>query len=137
MFNERIEFYKKQILFENEIVRFAENAVKGIRGDRAVRELILGIALDSKKHAQLLKAIIDILTTPSEPLTEVELEELKHNIKQHIELEKKAIDSYKEILKSPMEGAEKLIIEVLAEDEVRHHALLQKIYQEIIKQRSE
>ena len=90
---ERVEFYKNQILLEEEIVESANASVKDVP-NVMVKELILGIAMDSNKHASLLNALI-ALNTGSTPLIPEEItDQLKKNIAKHIELEQQAIDTY-------------------------------------------
>lgn len=63
---DRIEFYKEQIDFENLIHEKAKTSIEGI-DNILIIELINGIALDSKKHAALLSALVSLHTkaTPS------------------------------------------------------------------------
>ena len=53
---ERIAFYEEQVGFENSIAKKAETSVEGIQ-NIMIRELILSIALDSKKHSRMLNAL--------------------------------------------------------------------------------
>ncbi len=55
---EKVKFYKKQIELETKIIQAAEESVEDME-NKIVKELILAIAIDSKKHASLL----GVLTT--------------------------------------------------------------------------
>ncbi len=129
---ERVEFYKEQINLENTIVEKAEKAVQGM-DNILIRELILGIALDSKKHAGMLNALVSMYTKPTPSVAEEFGEDLKKAIAEHIELEQQAIDSYQEKLNTADNESEKLIIKAILNDEKKHHKLLQTIQKMIIE----
>ena len=129
---ERVDFYKKQIGLEDRIVKKADDSVKGIK-NLLVRELIQGIAMDSKKHASMLNALVAKLTK-STPLIDEEIsEDLEKNLKEHISLEQEAIDTYQELNKLDFDESEKFIVKAILNDELRHHALLKKIHKMIVE----
>ncbi len=132
---ERMEFFTKQINLEKEIVETAENSVKNVK-NRIVKELILAIALDSKKHAGMLNALLTITSSVQPFIEEEKLDELSMNIEKHIELEAKAIETYKQILPELENDQEKMIIQAIFADELRHHALLKRILTSIKERES-
>lgn len=132
---EKVEFYKEQIEIENKIVEKAEKAVQGIE-NILIQELILGIALDSKKHAGMLNALVSMHTKPTPSVAEEFGEDLKKAIAEHIELEQQAIDNYQEKLNATDNESEKLIIRAILNDEKKHHKLLQTIQKMIIEKLS-
>ncbi len=123
---EKIEFFVNQINLEKEIVEAAESSIKDVKNE-LVRELILAIALDSKKHAGMLNALLTITSSVQPFIEEEKLDELSENIEKHIELEAKAIETYKEILPELENDQEKIVIQAILSDELRHHALLKRI----------
>ncbi|MHA2292084.1 MAG: ferritin family protein [Candidatus Hodarchaeales archaeon] len=129
---DRIDFYKKQIELENEIVGKAENSVKGIQ-NYLIRELILSIALDSKKHAGMLNALISMFTKPTPSIAEEFGDNLKKHIVEHIQLEQQAINTYQEQLKTIDNESEKIIVKAILNDETKHHKLLKAIHKMIIE----
>ncbi len=129
---ERIEFYKEQVELENTIVEKAEKAVHGLE-NILIRELILGIALDSKKHAGMLNALVSMYTKPTPSVAEEFGENLKNAIAEHIELERQAIETYKEKLNTTDNESEKLIIKAILYDEKKHHKLLLTIQKMIVE----
>ena len=126
------EFFKRQIELENEIVATAEKSVSEIK-NLLVKEMILSIALDSKKHANMLSALLAIQSSTQPFIPEKISKELEANLLKHIKLEQKAIQTYKELLEEVDNEQEKLIIQAIYHDELRHHALLKKIYTTIIE----
>ena len=128
---ERVEFYKKQIILEEKIVESANTSVKDLP-NVMVKELILGIAMDSNKHASLLNALI-ALNTGTTPLIPEEItDQLKENIEKHIELEQQAIDTYKAFWKELKDEKEKVVVKAILNDEIRHHQLLKRLHEMIV-----
>ncbi len=129
---ERVEFFKKQIQLEKDIVEAAHEAVKDIK-NRMVKELIEGIASDSNKHASLLTSLLAAQEGKNPLIDEKVTDQLKENLERHIKLEQHAIDTYKELLKTVEGESEILIIKYILNDEVRHHALLKKIHKMVVE----
>lgn len=130
--NELIAFLKEQISLEEEIVKKSNESVENIK-NVLVRELIRGIAMDSNKHALLLKALQGMIQGPSPLIEEENFDEIKKTIERHIELEKKAIETYRELLKKYEEDNRvKTIISEIQKDEIRHHSFLQRLLKAII-----
>ena len=61
---QRVDFYKKQIEFEDIIYDKAEESVQGT-SNILIQEMIRSIALDSKKHASMLQALVSMHTKPT------------------------------------------------------------------------
>ncbi len=132
---ERVDFYQKQIVLEDKIVNKATDSVKNVK-NLLIRELIQGIAMDSKKHASMLNALV-AMHTKSTPLIQEDLtDELEENLKEHIALEQEAIDTYQELYKKDFGESEKMIVKAILNDELRHHILLKKIHKMIVEKES-
>jgi rubrerythrin len=129
---DQAEFFKKQIKLEKEIVEAAHNAVKDLK-NRMVKELILGIASDSTKHASLLSSLLAGLEGSNPLIDEKVTDQLKTNLEEHIRLEQQAIDTYTELLKTIEDDKEILVIKYILGDEVRHHALLKRLHKMIVE----
>jgi len=129
---ELLAFLEEQIKLEDEIVDISNKSVEDIN-NILVRELIRGIAMDSKKHALLLTALKGMLVGPT-PLIEAEdFNEIKKTIEKHIELEAKAIETYQELLdKYPDDSRVQMVISEIRKDELRHHSFLRRLLQAII-----
>ncbi|MHA2247750.1 MAG: ferritin-like domain-containing protein [Candidatus Hodarchaeales archaeon] len=128
----RVEFFKKQITLEEKIVESANTSIEDVT-NVMVKELILGIAMDSNKHASLLNALV-ALNTGTTPLIPEEItDQLKKNVEKHIELEQHAIDTYKELWEELEDEKEKIVIKSILNDEIRHHQLLKRIHSMIVE----
>lgn len=128
-------FFNQQILLEKEIMQAAETSVSNVK-NALVRELILGINYDSLKHMSILQGLLALHTKQTEGIrliSEEERDKLQTNIETHMKLEEKAIKTYKQLLGQIKDSREKLLVESILHDELRHHALLKQLYQTIIK----
>ena len=129
---ERVAFYEEQVGFENTTVEKAEASVEGIQ-NIMIRELILSIALDSKKHASMLNALVSLLTKPTPSVPEEISSEIKENIAEHIQMEAKAIETYQKLLDTIDDESEKVVIKAILNDEIKHHSLLKTINKMIVE----
>jgi rubrerythrin len=128
---ERLAYFKSQIKIENEIINTAETSAKNIE-NIIVREMVLGIAMDSRKHKSLLSTLIALherIALIDEPITD----QLKQNLEEHIRLEQKAIDTYKKLLDNLEDEREKLIIRFILKDEIRHHKFLKQLHEDLVE----
>ena len=126
------DFLKKQIELEERIIATAENSVRDMK-NTLVKEMINSITLDSKKHASMLTALLAMQKTTQPFISETVSKKLNENIQNHIELEQEAIQTYKELLEQVEDEQVKIVIQAIYHDELRHHALLKKIYTVIIE----
>ncbi|MEM1525879.1 MAG: ferritin-like domain-containing protein [Ignisphaera sp.] len=89
-----------------------------------MKVLLLGIANDSEKHAQLYVAIVELLTKYQPTLSQEEFKALSEEITKHIETEMKMMEVTRELLTKLNDPRVKLLIASIHEDEVKHHKLL-------------
>ncbi len=128
---ERVMLFKSQIELEKQIVNTAETSAK-IIDNAIVRELILGIAMDSRKHESLLNTLIGLHEKFA--LVDKELtDQLKENIETHIKLEQRAIDTYQKLWGDLEDEKEKIIISYILNDEIRHHRLLKQLHKKLVE----
>jgi rubrerythrin len=126
------KFLKDQITLEEKIVKMADKTVEDLKNP-LIKELILGIALDSKKHANMIQALIDLMDSKT-PFIDTKLKDtIDADIREHILLEKKAIETYEQLVKEVEIKEMKLILDYLIEDEKRHHHLLKRIQKIIVE----
>jgi rubrerythrin len=130
--DEKIEFYKRQMKLEKRIGETAENSVKDVKNE-LIKELINSIALDSKKHASIINSLITMSSSTQPFIEEEKYDELVKNIEEHIKLELEAIKTYKELMNKLENKEEKMLVQAIYEDELRHHTLLKKILRTIVK----
>ena len=130
--DELVDLFKKQIKTEEEIVNSVKNGLVEIKNP-AVKGVLEAISLDSTKHAQMYSSAITLLTEVPKALTEENLEKQKGLVKKHIELEAQVIKKLIEALPNVKNEKVKLLLEAILSDEKRHHALLTKILEILVK----
>ncbi|WEU41019.1 MAG: hypothetical protein OdinLCB4_003715 [Candidatus Odinarchaeum yellowstonii] len=126
------KFLDEGIRIEEHIVRKSETTIKDVKNP-LIKELVLGISLDSKKHANLLQGLKDLLESRTPFIGVEERDTLSKDIKEHIKLEAKAIEEYSKLIDLVDKREMKLILSYLVEDEKRHHQLLKRIEKWIIE----
>jgi rubrerythrin len=126
-----VDFLKKQVAVENEIVDSLEKALVGMKNP-AVRGVLKGVSLDSVKHAELYTSAITLLTGASTALAQEDLDKQRALVEKHIEIEAALIKVLKE--KIPEIKNEKVVflLNAILEDECRHHAMLKMVLEIIV-----
>ncbi|MHA1754754.1 MAG: ferritin family protein [Candidatus Odinarchaeia archaeon] len=127
-----IEIVKKSIELENKIVKRAKKTVEDMKNP-LIKELILGIALDSEKHANMLQGLIDLLENKTPYIDQEEKDTIGDDINDHIAMEREAINQYSKLVEKVDKREMKMILNYLIEDEKRHHNLLKRIQKWIVE----
>jgi rubrerythrin len=130
--DELVNLFKSQIKTEQAIVESVKTGLAEIKNP-AVKGVLDAISLDSTKHAHMYSAAITLLTEVSSALTEENLEKQKELVKKHIQLETQVIEKLVVALPSVKNEKVKLLLEAILSDEKRHHSLLTKILEILVK----
>ena len=130
--DELVNLFKNQIKIEQTIVDSVKEGLAEIENS-AVKGVLNGISLDSLKHAQMYSSAITLLTSVPQALTEGNLDNQKELVKKHIQLEVLVIQKLREIIPSVQNEKIKLLLNAILDDEKRHHALLQKVLEILVK----
>jgi ribonucleotide reductase beta subunit family protein with ferritin-like domain len=130
--DELVDLFKNQIKTEQTIVESVKNGLVDVKNP-AVKGVLDAISLDSTKHALMYSSAIVLLTDVSQALTEENLEKQKELVTKHIQLEAQVIQKLVEALPSVQNEKVKLLLEAILSDEERHHALLTKILEILVK----
>jgi len=130
--DELVDLFKNQIKIEQTIVDSVKEGLTEIKNP-AVKGVLNGISLDSLKHAQMFSSAIILLTSVPQALTEGNLDKQKELVKKHIELEVKVIQKLREIIPLVQNEKIKLLLNAILEDEKRHHDLLLKVLNILVK----
>jgi len=130
--DELVDLFKNQIKTEQTIVESVKNGLVNVKNP-AVKGVLDAISLDSTKHALMYSSAIVLLTDVSQALTEENLEKQKELVTKHIQLEAQVIQKLVEALPSVQNEKVKLLLEAILSDEERHHALLTKILEILVK----
>jgi rubrerythrin len=128
---EMAEFFEEQIELEEEIVKSMNQALKTLTNPVVVG-ILKGISLDSMKHAQIYQAAIELASaTPA--VTQEEFDRLRETVKEHIVYEERAIDRLNRVIRKTKNEKLKFLLESILSDERRHHKLLNKIMDIVVR----
>jgi rubrerythrin len=130
--NELIEFMKRQIKVENDIVDSLNNALIDMKNP-PVRGVLKGISLDSVKHAEMYAAATELLTRVSQAITQEQLDKQKAVVEKHIRMEAELIKKIGDVLPTVEDEKVKLLLSAILEDEKRHHALLKMVLEILVR----
>ena len=121
--NELIEFIKRQIVIEKEIVDSLNKGIADINNP-PVKGVLKGISLDSMKHAELYSAALTLLTKVSQALQQDDLDTQRALVEKHIRLEDE--------LPNVKDKKVKFLLKSILTDEKRHHAMLKLVLEIIV-----
>ena len=127
-----LAFIDKQIDLELKIVEIVEENVAQL-GNAFVKDLLLAVATDSKKHAALLKSLRKAVEGPTPFISEKERDKIARGIEAHIKMEEQAVATYGELAEKSDNEQVKTIAMMIREDELRHHALLKELHKAVIE----
>lgn len=127
-----LDFIGRQIDIENEIVESINRALPEIENE-AVKGALGGISLDSRKHSDMYGSVARLLTGVPQALTQEQLDEQRELVEKHIRLEARLIKRIGEIIPSVEDEKVELLLNAILLDEKRHHALLKKVLDILVK----
>ena len=127
-----LEFMKRQITVENEIVSSLNKGVADIKNP-PVKAVLKGISLDSVKHAELYAAAIRLLTEVSTALSQENLDAQRALVEKHIEMEAELIKKLEKMTPTIENNKVKFLLNSIFMDEKRHHAMLKTVLEIIVR----
>ena len=129
--NELVEFIKRQIVIEKEIVDSLNKGITDIKNP-PVKGVLKGISLDSMKHAELYTAALILLTKTSQALTQEDLDTQRVLVEKHIQLEAELIKKREDMMPAIENSKVKFLLKSILTDEKRHHAMLKLVLEIIV-----
>ncbi len=130
--DELVTLFKNQIKIEKTIVDSVAEGLVEIENP-AVKGVLKGISLDSTKHAEMYSSAINLLTSFPQALTEGNLDKQRALVEKHIRIEAEIIKKLREVLPSVQNKKVKLLLTAILSDEVRHHDLLKKVLNILVR----
>ncbi len=130
--NDLLEFMKRQIATENEIVSSLNKGVADMK-NLPVKAVLKGISLDSVKHAELYAAAIKLLTEVSPALGQENLDTQRALVEKHIAIEAELIKRLEKMMPSIENNKVKFLLHTIFMDEKRHHGMLKAILESIVR----
>jgi hypothetical protein len=129
--NELVEFIKRQIIIEKEIVESLNKGIVDIKNP-PVRGVLKGISLDSVKHAELYGAAVSLLTDVSQALKQENLDEQRALVEKHIKMEAELIKKLEKIMPTIENSKVQFLLESSLGDLRRKHTILKKVLEIIV-----
>ena len=130
--DELVALFKSQIKIEQTIVDSVNKGISDMENP-VVKGVLKGISLDSTKHSDMYSSAISLLTSVSQALTEDNLERQIELVEKHIQLEADIIKKLQDIVPSIQNEKVKLLLTTILSDELRHHALLKKVLNILVR----
>jgi len=127
-----IKFLKDQIKIENQIVESLNKSLPEM-DNPPVKGVLKGISLDSIKHSEMYASAVVLLTHVSKALTQENLDKQKDLVEKHIQIESELIRKIEKMLPSVKDKKVALLLSAILADEKRHHELLKKVLEIIVK----
>ena len=119
---EIIDLVKKQKANETEVAKYLEKS----KAESFLKIIFQALALDSRKHALLYDAILEV-TRGFRFYSEEDKEASLSEMEKHINAEKIMLDETLKLASEVHDPQLKIVIDHIAEDEKRHHTLLSKV----------
>jgi hypothetical protein len=129
--NELVEFMKRQIIIEKEIVESLNKGIVDIKNP-PVKGVLKGISLDSVKHAELYAAAVTLLTKVSTALKQENLDAQRALVEKHIQMEAELIKKLEKIMPTIENSKVQFLLNSILTDERRHHVLLKTVLEIIV-----
>jgi len=127
-----LDFIGQQINIENEIVDSLDRALPEIENE-AVKGALGGMSLDSRKHSDMYGSVARLLTGVPQALTQDQLDRQRELVEKHIRLEARLIKRINETMPYIEDKKAGLLLNAILLDEKRHHALLKKVLDILVK----
>jgi len=115
---------RDQMVLEKKTAEVLSSTVQKAKNS-VVRLFLNRLVLDSLKHADMLQALIDL--NAGTIVTMVDKEEMKDSLERHVVQEKEMLDRLERILEKVEDPKAKSLLEQIAEDEKRHHRILDEV----------
>jgi len=129
--SDRVRKMEEMAEMEEDYTVAYDKNVMGL-GNVAIAELMMSVALDSRKHAGLYRAIATILKG-SLAITDMEYEQLEESLRRHVEVEARMMEEAKALLDGEEADRVKRLLEEIYADEVRHHRFLSNLLEAVVK----
>jgi rubrerythrin len=126
-----VEFMKRQIVIEKEIVQSLNKGIVDIKNP-PVKGVLKGISLDSVKHAELYASAVTLLTNVSPALKQENLDTQKALVEKHIQLEAELIKKLEKMMPNIENKKVAFLLKAILTDEQRHHAMLKMVLDIIV-----
>ncbi len=116
------EMVKEEYELSQRLLKLVESIDSGV-----IKALLTTVAFDSEKHSHLYIAILDLLDKSRKMVSESDIERIQEEIDLHIKIESKMYQTVKSLLEKVDDPKIKMILQLIMDDEVRHHKIFQEL----------
>jgi len=127
-----VRFLNGMVKAEEEIVRSVESAVGDMK-NIAVRSVLRGISYDSLKHAEMYRSASELFSESRPALDEGQLDAQATLVARHIAMEERVIAELEKVIPGVENEKVKFILTAIIEDERRHHSVLKRVEELLLK----
>ena len=134
-----VDLLKKQLKIEKGFVTAIDAEIESVH-NVAARLLLLETKKDSEKHALIIEGILQTLKTGErKPLWDtlqdsyVDKIVVRRKLENHVKTETAMLEHIEKQLKETKDQGIRLLLEHIAEDEKKHHKILQTVIKEAYK----
>ena len=121
MIEEQIENEKKAVKLLHDSMKKTNNTV--------IQLMFYQLALDSTKHENMLRAILQLLESSSKEQFKCEGEEFSKAIEKHVEVERKMLENFERIVDKTEDNRIRFILQDIISDERKHHAIMKRVHE--------
>lgn len=132
MMDNVIKKIENMVKMEENHASSLSKSVEGLN-NLIVKEILRSIAYDSQKHSGLYTAILSLLKKEGKALDDQEYDRIKSVINKHIEVENRMVQEAKRLLDAERDIRIKHLMIMIYEDEVRHHNLMKRLLEAVIR----
>lgn len=137
---ELIQLLEKHVGIEKDQVKRLSGIAKKT-GNAAAKLLLSEMQLDSMKHADILNAILNVVKQApvSKTLWQYELDAyvdpvlVRREVENHMKMEDEVLVHVEKEIKQTKDEGIKLLLQHIAEDERKHHKILEEIVKNTFK----
>ena len=119
---------KKQIENERKAEKLLHDSLRKIE-NRVIRLLLYQLALDSTKHENMLRTILQLSESPSKEQFMSEGAEFRKVIEKHVEIERKMLEDFERIVDKTEDNRIRFLLQDIISDEKRHHAIMKRVHE--------
>lgn len=130
--SEEVEKVEDLARMEQKHASSLSESVRGLK-NVVVKEVLMGIAHDSRKHEGFYSAILSLLKDVSPAIGEEDYDRLEEVIEEHVDVEERMMQEAKQLLDSLQDLRMQHLLTEIYDDEVKHHALMKRILEAVVK----
>jgi rubrerythrin len=134
-----VELLKEQLKIEKNFVTAIDSEIESVH-NVAARLLLLETKKDSEKHALIIEGILQTIKKgESKPLWDtlqdsyVDKIVVRRKLENHVKTETAMMEHIEKELKEAKDDGIRLLLKHIADDEKKHHKILQTVIQEAYK----